>query len=183
MCGIMSSVIHKVDGAFGAVHQLVARRGQGVGQAVVSWGWCGCRCVIGSLRGLGRAHRRWLRRAAEARGRVVARVAEVRRGAARRRHLLLPVFRLGYGAASAGQPRVCMCSRTARARPRPLQLKRVSEKWRLCLLVSYYASFASGGAILAARDSIGVSGIQAHSGRGPGAPPTRSSRRAPGCDR
>ena len=129
MGGIMRGMIHKMHGAFGAMNQLVARRGQGVGQAVVPRTRCGCGRLIGSLRGLGRAaerrraHRRWLRRAAEARGRVVARVAEVRRGAARRRHLLLPVFRLGWsstetdGAASAGQPRVCMCSRTARARP------------------------------------------------------------------
>ena len=101
----MRGMIHKVDGAFGAVHQFVARRGQGVREAVVPWGRCGCgrhrrrgspdaiilEGVIGYLRGLGgaaergRAHRRWLRRAAEARGRVVvARIPEVRRGAARR---------------------------------------------------------------------------------------------------
>ena len=105
----MRGMIHKVDGAFGAVHQFVARRGQGVGQAVVPRRRRRCRCrslhrgspdaivlegVIGYLRGLGRAAlerrlARWrrLRRAAEARGRVVvARVPEVRRGAARRRH-------------------------------------------------------------------------------------------------
>ena len=109
MCGIMRGVVHKVDGAFGAVHQLVARRGQGVREAVVPRTRCGCG-RLGSLRGLGRAHRRWLRRAAEARGRVVARVAEVRRGAARRRHLLREGSSTETdGAASAGQPRVCMC--------------------------------------------------------------------------
>ena len=100
----MRGMIHKVHGAFGAVHQFVARRGQGVREAVVPRRRRRCRCGrrgspdaiileggIGYLRGLGgaaergRAHRRWLRRAAEARGRVVvAAVAEVRRGAARR---------------------------------------------------------------------------------------------------
>ena len=68
----MRGMIHKVDGAFGAVHQFVARRGQGVREAVVPWGRCGCgrhrrrgspdaiilEGVIGYLRGLGRAAER-----------------------------------------------------------------------------------------------------------------------------
>ena len=70
---VVRGMIHKVDGAFGAVHQFVARRGQGVREAVVPRTRCGCRCgsplhrgspdavilegVIGYRRGLRRAAR------------------------------------------------------------------------------------------------------------------------------
>ena len=109
---------HEVHGAFGAVHELVARRGQGVREAVVPRRlWCRCGRLFHwkrfgrvrspdaivlegvILRGLRRAAlerrlARWrrLRRPAEARGRVVvAAVPEVRRGAARRRHRFFAV--------------------------------------------------------------------------------------------
>ena len=103
---VVRRVVDEVHGTFGAMNQLVARRAQRVREAVVPRRVGRCRCgrlvrrrrfgrVRSPLRerrrGLGRAaaHRwsrgRRLRRAAEARGRVVvARVPEVRRGAARR---------------------------------------------------------------------------------------------------
>ena len=42
MCRVVRRVIHKVDGTFGAMNQLVARRGQGVREAVVPRTRSGC---------------------------------------------------------------------------------------------------------------------------------------------